>query len=186
MSDFDISTMFSAPSVIDQVLGDPAPMGRQAAGTSMRDLTDQARAKNAFPVKEALAGTRVSFIANLGSVLSYARIPGDGVEGTIVTVRTADGDASVWDGRVMVAWDDGLFLPVHPEHLRKGTTTKRRANAFRMVLADLGNLADFFGTRHGGDDLIHKATKDLWSFRSEGDNFVIERLFDEGGHPLKV
>lgn len=184
MSDYDISDLFSAPSVIDQVL-DPkaARMARKA--TRMRDLTDQGRKLNAFPMDQAVAGTRVAFKANIGSVLTYDRIPGEGVEGTIVTVRTADGDASVWEGRVMVAWDDGLFLPVQPEHLRAGSTKKRQANNFRMVLADFNNLASMFDTRQG-DDLIHKATKDLWSFRQEGGNFVIERLFDEGGKPLKV
>ncbi len=184
MSDFDLTTMFSAPSVIDQVLNPEEARGKQA--TSVRDLTDRGRAANAFPLAQAIAGTRVSFLANIGSVLSYERIPGEGVEGTVVTVRTADGDATVWDNRVMVSWDDGLFLPAHPEHLRLGKTVMRKANAFRMVLSDLGNLDSFFGTRTGGDELIHKATKDLWSFRQEGGSYVIERLFDTDGKPLKV
>ena len=36
------------------------------------------------------------------------------------------------------------------------------------------------------EELVHKATKDLWSFKKDGDNYVIERLFDESGNPLKV
>jgi len=36
------------------------------------------------------------------------------------------------------------------------------------------------------DELVHKATKDLWSFREDGGQFVIERLFNDSGDPLKV
>jgi len=49
-------------------------------------------------------------------------------------------------------------------------------------------VSAFFTPASSGnnDELVHKATKDLWSFHQDGDNYVIERLFDETGEPLKV
>ena len=71
---------------------------------------------------------------------------------------------------------------------------KKRANNVRRVVADLGDLSNFFApvgmvlgaSALGSDDLVHKATNDLWSFRQEGESYVIERLFDGEGTPLQA
>lgn len=182
---------FVVDSAIDQVLQERTVEG--AASTSVRALTDKQRAAKALPLPVE-AGTRVRFVANLGSVLTYDNVPGDGLEGTVVTVRTADGDTTHWNDRVMVAWDDGQFRPIMAEHLRRASPAGKKANSVRMVMSCFEDLSTFFGPvrtslggiRRANTDLVHKATKDLWSFRKDGDQFVIERLFDESGKPLKV
>lgn len=191
MSDFwdEMQNAFVASSSLDDHL-----QGKPLEGdfyTSVRELTEKERKHKSLrlPVE---AGTRVRFIANLGSVLTYPDVPGDGVEGTVVTVRSANGDVTHDDEKVFVVWDDGKFRPIFAEHLRKAKSNKRQASAVRIVTSDLDSLAHFFAPAMGvlgieaGDDLVHKATKDLWSFKQDGGNFVIERLFDETGEPLKV
>lgn len=167
---------------IDHVL-----QGRSIGGaenSALQALTDRGRAAHALELPVS-AGTRVSFVHNLGSVLHYAFVPDEGVQGTVVTVRGAAGDVTVHDGMVMVAWDDGNFLPTHPEHLRLAKKGKQ-ARTVRMSFSSLGDLAGLFEqAKTGSSDLVHKATKDLWSFRKEGEEYVIERLFDADGGPLK-
>jgi len=157
--------------------------------TSVRELTDKERSKRALllPVD---AGTRVRFVANLGSVMTYPDVPGEGVEGTVITVRTAHGDSTSLEEKVFVMWDDGKYRSVFAQHLRPSHNKNKHARNVRMVVSDLGDLSAFFEpARVGsgkGEDLVHKATQDLWSFRQEGEQFVIERLFTEDGDPLKV
>lgn len=67
---------------------------------------------------------------------------------------------------------DALFES-SPELVRP--TSRRR-------IASLRELAGF--VRVGADTLVHKSEKDLWSLRRDGDNFVIERLFD-ATEPIK-
>ena len=72
-----------------------------------------------------------------------------------------------------------IFCLVHAEHLR---LAKRGKKAFRV--ASLGDLTDFLKTAEG--KLIHKSTNDLWSYSKDADgNFLVERLFDDKGEPLK-
>lgn len=57
----------------------------------------------------------------------------------------------------------------------------------RVRVARLGDLTQFFSSsRTASDTLVHKATKDLWSLKKDGSDYVIERLFDDSGSPLKV
>lgn len=174
---------------IDYVL-----QGRSIEGaetTSIRALTETARKKGALqlPIE---AGTRVSFVTNLGSVLSYDDIPEDKTAGTVVTVRSAAGDVTAYNDRVHVMWDDGKFRAIQAEHLRLAPSSDKRASAVRVRVSNFGDLSGFFepalwtGKTASDNDLIHKATKDLWSFRKDGGEFVIERLFSEDGNPLKV
>ena len=161
--------------------------GRELDGPAfngMRALTSAAREAGSLslPVE---AGTRVQFLANLGSVMSYSDIPDPKVAGTVVTVRTGSGDTTSLDNRVFVAWDDGVFRPIAPEHLRSFTST-RQARTVRMVVADLGDLSNFFGASTREDELVHRATKDLWSVQKSGEKFIINRLFKDDGSPLKV
>jgi len=173
--------VFAAPSM------DSLIQGRTLEGSSshsVRDLTDKSRAANALQEPVA-AGTRVSFVTNLGSVLTYPDIPDEGVLGTVVTVRTGNGDATSWNDHVMVSWDDGKFRPIQAEHLRLASLKSRRAHAYRITAGSLGDLTEFFApSRTGSNDLVHKATKDLWSFHEDKGSFVIERLFNEDGNPL--
>lgn len=185
--DFDPSMVSfggeASHSVIDEVLG-TSRLG-SVKHTSMRALTDKAREASALklPVN---AGTRVAFKVNLGSVMTYSDVPHPACEGTVITVRTAEGPMTHQASNVFVLWDDGKFRSIRAEHLKPGTSKKTASN-FRMVASSLGDLSEMFGTvKTGGDELIHKATKDLWSCRKEGGQFVIERLFDDTGKPLKV
>jgi hypothetical protein len=170
--------------IIDHVL-----QGRTIEGsttTSVRALTDAGRAKGALQLPVEV-GTRVMFVANLGSVLSYADIPGDKMAGTVIKVRSAAGDVTASEGGVHVLWDDGKFRPILAEHLRAAGSSDRRASSVRMRFTTLGDLSALFALAgKEGSDLVHKATKDLWSFRQDGGEYVIERLFTEDGSPLKV
>lgn len=265
---------------------------------SVRDITDKVRAAKALslPVE---AGTRVSFKANLGAVMTYDDPPMPGSEGVVVTVKSANGMVTAHEGKVFVQWDDGKFRSVHAEHLRLAKKAKKKASsltlrgifemhthpdeydveqaggpeeheamalrffeqsigfklkegydgevevvgfrtprdvqkviknlrrdgdrrtlalsdseyelgnwtliqpdgtevpltawgksarmktqaAHQIRVASLGDLTDFFKVAE--DTLIHRSSRDLWSFRQDGGDFVIERLFDGTGEPLK-
>jgi len=135
------------------------------------------------------AGHRVAFIGDLDSMLTYTDFPSDELGGTVVTVRSASGDGTHLDGMVHVLWDDGTFRSVLAMHMRDEIRPTKRAKTgepVRIVTSSLGDIGHFFvpaNTR--ANELVHKATNDLWSFRQEGDSYVIERLFDTNGSPLK-
>ena len=186
MSDFwgDMQSAFVRKSSIDRHLE-----GRELEGsysTSMRDLTDAGRQANSLRLPQD-AGTRVRFAMNIGAILTYDDIPADRMEGTIVTVRTGSGDTTHMDGSAFVLWDDGKLRAIGAEHLRLAKASGKKASAVRMHVADLNDISFSFALRVGHeDDLIHKATKDIWSFHKDGDGYVIERLFNDAGGPLKV
>jgi len=136
----------------------------------------------AMPVQ---TGTRVQFVANLEAALTYSTMPADKTAGVVVTVRTASGDTNTHEGRVFVAFQDGTFGSFYPQHLRYASNT-RTAKAVVRRVASLGDLTDFVRVKEANSDLVHKATKDLWAFKKSGDQYVLERLFDEEGDPLKV
>lgn len=194
MSDFweDMRTAFVRESSMDKLLDEMPTEGTPLGGeqyTSVRNLAEVTRNKKALrlPVD---AGTRVRFVTNLGSVLTYPDVPGEGVEGTVVTVRTAQGDATSQDGRVFILWDDGTFRGIQSEHLRRAKSSRKQARTVHIRTSNLGDLSAMFspavGGQGGSDDLVHKATKDLWSIHQDGGQYVIERLFTEDGAPLKV
>lgn len=183
MSDFweDMQGAFIVESAMDTVLN-----GRELEGpptTSVRELV----ATKGIDLNQK-AGTRVQFVADLGSVLSYSDIPDDRMEGTVVTVKAASGLCTHQDERLFVLWDDGKFRSIRAEHLRLAKSNKKHANSVRMVVSDLGDISNFFSPSVSGnqEELVHKSTQDLWSFRKDGDQYVIERLFDDTGEPLKV
>lgn len=153
--------------------------------TSMRGLTDKERAKNALSLPPAV-GTRVQFKSNLGAVMSYPDPPADKMGGTVVLVRTGGGDTTHMDSMVFVQYDDGSFLPTMAEHLRAVTSSLKKARTVSMRVADLGDLTNFFSGSTRANELVHKSTKDLWAVRQDGEQYVIERLFQETGEPLKV
>lgn len=179
MSDFwdrivDAELTASGLDSVDGFLG-----GRsiEADFASVQALTDRGREANALslPVAE---GTKVSFIGNLGSVLAYADPPRPKATGTVVTVKSAGGPVTANDGLVFVKWDDGRFRPTHAAHLRLAPESNRQ-----LRVASLGDLTEFM--KFSTDTLVHKATKDLWSFKRDGETFLLERLFDDTGDPLK-
>lgn len=170
--------------------GQPTPeiKGRSLQGSEtsvMQGLTDKGRAAQALSLPQD-AGNRVRFVANLGSVLTYDVIPDDGMEGTVITVKTGAGKTTSLDGRVFVLWDNGKFLPIMAEHLRRAKGNRRMAQNVRMVVSEFMDLTAFFMPTGTSDELVHKATKDLWAVHENGGNYVIERLFNDSGKPLKV
>lgn len=175
--------MFFGGSSLDLYL-----QGREEglANKGLRSLTDQGRAANALALP-ATVGSRVSFITNIGSVLQWKDPPANGSEGTVVMVRTAEGDQTSLNGLVFVKFDNGQFLQVDPEYLRNASTNTKLASSFTRRVSSLGDLSGFL--RWGTDDneLVHKATRDLWSFETDPKGeFVISRLFNDTGEPLKV
>lgn len=155
------------------------PEKRIAARTSVRALVTRETVVQYPP----MTGTRVAFSTDLEAVLSYANPPAGGSTGTIVTVRTASGDVNHHSGMVFVKWDTGRMMRVYASHLRP-SGHHRIADAVVRRASELGDLGDFL--KLSKDTLVHKATKDLWSLRKVGEDFVVERLFDETGDPLKV
>lgn len=150
---------------------------------SVRQLTATGRHATALPLPQP-AGARVRFIANLGSVLTYDDVPDPSIEGTVVTVKTADGHLTDLNGRVFVSWDDGKFRPILAEHLRISGINKKRARSVQMHVSSLGDISSMFSMTGSSDELVHKATKDLWAVRQDSHGFSIERLFDDTGKPL--
>ena len=158
--------------------------GMNADNSGMRGLTDDGRASAglALPVS---AGTRVKFETNIGSVLSYPDPPAPNTEGTVVMVRTAEGDLTSQCGMVFVKWDDGRFMEMDREHLR-GASAHKTASSFVKRATTLGDLT-WFLSYGSSNELVYKATKDLWSFeKGDGGEYVISRLFAETGDPIKV
>lgn len=184
MDDFwdEMRSAFTVDSAIDTVLQERTLEGPRSK--SVRSLTDKEKVASTLPLPQE-SGTRVRFVANLGSVLTYEDPPPGKMEGTIITVKTAEGNINHREGRVFVLWDDGVFRPILAEHLRRAPRKTRVANVVRMA-GGLGDLSGLFASTSRDDELVHRATKDLWAFRQDGDQYVIERLFDDTGKPLKV
>lgn len=138
--------------------------------------------------EEVPAGFRVAFDGQLSSILAYANPPEAGALGTVVSVKTAMGNVTQHDGMVFVKWDNDDFFAAHHAHLRQAPSAGRQARSnYRQVLSSLGDLDGFLRSGSGSDsELVHKATKDLWSLKQSGGEYVIERLFDETGKALKV
>ena len=153
--------------------------------TAMQALTEMGKKVKGLQVPQ-IAGTRVRFVASLGAVLTYDNVPDPEIAGTVITVKTADGPLTDLDGRVFVAWDDGEFRTIQAEHLRLAGPSRKHASTVRMFVSNLGDISGLFKNASNGEELIHKATKDLWSFKQNGDGYVISRLFDDTGKPLKV
>lgn len=152
--------------------------------TSVRNLIPKRPLEE---LMEMVAGTRVAFVADLDAMLTYGdAYPDDGLEGSVVAVRSASGDLPGQDGWVNVLWDDHVFRKVLARHVKPG---KRRhakvGDPVRIVTSSLGDLTALFGKSASSTDLVHMSSKDLWSFRKEGEQYVLERLFDNNGSPLK-
>lgn len=150
---------------------------------SMEELTDLGREKLSSKVKALSAGTRVKFQSGLSALMAYDNPPEPNAEGTIVLTRTSSGDTTHLNDLVFVKWDNGSFIPAWKAHLKPASKKTASSHSFRV--SSLGDITDFL-TVTGSDDLIHKATEDLWAVTRENGSYVISRLFDESGEPLKV
>ena len=53
----------------------------------------------------------------------------------------------------------------------------------RIKLTKVSQLDGF--VRTSAEGLINKSTQDLWAIKKNGDDFYIERLFQDDGNPLK-
>ncbi len=169
------------PSQIDLYLQDQLPKD------SVFRLTEVGREKYALKLP-ARPGVRVAFCRNIGSVLMHQDIPPDGMAGTVVLVRTAQGDCTSHEDHVFVKWDDGPIRMIHRHYLRPApkTATAVEMVTRRISAASLGDLTDFL-IQGSANELIHKATKDLWSLQTaENGDYILNRLFQENGEPLKV
>lgn len=135
------------------------------------------------------AGTKVAFSQRLEALLAYRNPPGPDAVGHIVRVRTAAGDTTHQDGQVFVKWTTGDLTVVHRDHLSPLPMGEEKANAhqpYRVTASSLGDLTAFFTPTSAGPDLVHKATQDLWALEVSEGEYVLERLFDASGAPLKL
>lgn len=180
--DFDVS--FENDEYMDKIF-QGMDQGFNAVQDSVKSDLSASSSTNHPVSSDVPAGTRVAFRYSLESMLSYKTVPPKGQCGTVVTVRTAGvTSTTVADGRLFVKWDNGTFSATYPEHLRH--TKTRTASTVTKKFAHMSDLlASFLPSSNGGDTLVHKATRDLWSLSEKDGQFVIERLFDDTGGPLK-
>jgi len=152
----------------------------------MRGLTDLGRADFSAPIGLP-AGARVAFVSNVGSVLQFRSPPDDGSLGTVVMVRTPEGDQACYQGLLFVKFDSGQFLQVDPQFLREIHNCSKKASSYVLKVSSLGDLSGFLVNSNEANSLIHKSSNDLWSFEEDDDgNYKISRLFDGDGTPLKA
>ena len=153
--------------------------------TSMRNLSERFREKNALELP-VMAGTRVTFLANVGALFSYDNPPDPNSMGEVVEVKVGSGRATHHENRVFVSWDDGELRAICAEHLRLAEPQAKRASAHRIrVGCSLdGILGEYM--KVGTDTLVNRASKDLWAVKQDPNGFVIERLFSDDGSPLKL
>jgi len=151
--------------------------------TDIRDLTTRGKKSSRLP--SFREGVRVAAHTNNG-VLIPNTLPMAGTKGTIVKVKTANGDVTSYEGGVFVQWDGrGAKIDrVEPQFLRVAAMKVSSLDDF-IVLSGPSLMLTAAAETTG--ELVHKSTQDLWSVRvSDDGSFDIERLFDENGDPLKV
>lgn len=158
--------------------------GKTLNGDSTRVVREAFASEHGVPLP-AKAGTRVAFVATTESLFTYSDCPDPNLEGEVVRVRTAFGDQTAHDGMVFVLWDDRVLRPIHRSHMKMAPSANKSASASRMVVSGLGDISDLFKMKSGSTDLVHKATNEYWAVRKDGEDFVIERLFNDTGEPLK-
>lgn len=156
-------------------------MGNPCAGYSFSQASGQEA-----PVlnRTYKAGQRVRLIESAETFLMYSKPPAATTHGTVVMVKTSSGKATTTNGFASVQWDDGQFLPVHVSHLQ-GLTSKR-ASKYAYELGNSSLLDQFLKVAGQEDELVHKASRDLWAIEQDGQQVRIMRLFSETGTPLKV
>lgn len=136
-------------------------------------------------------GMRVAFTNTMEAMLSYGDAPPPGTKGTVLSARTDGRMATSHDGMVFVAFDGHKNMAVASQHLLVSEAQKKKA---QRKTASMVRRASSIDALLGGDEfvklaedtLVHKATRDLWSLKQEPGGYVIERLFEDDGSPLKL
>lgn len=131
------------------------------------------------------SGTRVAFKGDLQSLIAYPNPPSKGEQGTVVKVRLSTGDQTTKDKLAFIQWDNGTFMPAYKDHLVRPSKARKTASFVRIATHSLGDLTSFFAQVGSGSDLVHKSSRDLWALEKEGDQYVLSRLFDGDGNPIK-
>lgn len=195
-NDEDVQGMFdSAPDTVSSYLTDrvagavEARMeGRkleQGQYTSMQELTQSYRDKHAVQLPIA-AGTQVQFTADPTAVFAYDDPPEPKAIGTVVEAKAASGVTTSYNDHVFATWPDGVTRAVHVSHLTLSSGHAKRGGAVNHIrVASLDSLLGEF-LKVSEDKLVNRATRDLWSLRKEGEEYVIERLFDDEGAPIQA
>lgn len=76
------------------------------------------------------------------------------------------------------------FFASEPQIVTPAGQAKTAAQKpMRQKVASLQQLDAF--QRVSAETLVHKSTNDLWTLRKEGEDFYIERLFQDNGEPVK-
>lgn len=75
------------------------------------------------------------------------------------------------------------FFEDNPQVVSPADQPKTAAKKLRVKVATVSQLDSF--KRVTAETLIHKSTQDLWSLQKDGEEFFIERLFQDDGSPLK-
>jgi hypothetical protein len=151
---------------------------------SVQHITEHGRKKTKTTYS---SGSRVTYRGNAGDLVPYVSDLRMGQTGTVVTVLSKEGNhITERDGRVFVKWDTGSFIPVNAHHLKR--SRNRIASTFQIRSASIDAfLGDFMRVANRENELVHKATHDLWALSDSGDGqFVVSRLFTEDGEPVKV
>ena len=134
-------TLSNTKNALDQHLA-PSLVSGKAVGKdfeNVRSLTDRHREAHALRLPVS-AGTKVSFTGGLGAFLAYEDSPKKGMTGTVVNVRSANGDITHHEGKVFVDWEDGKFRSVHAEHLR--AVGSKAASELKQQFEKIKGLAE--------------------------------------------
>lgn len=70
------------------------------------------------------------------------------------------------------------------EAVRESARKEAPQEISHIRVASLGDLTGFL--RLSNDLLVHRSSKDLWSVSKTADGFVVNRLFDDDGKPIKA
>ena len=135
-----------------------------------------------------LYGQPVQVLPSVGFALSARRLPDPKARGSIVCVRVGRREVSAMGRQgFFTAWEDGKFLEMPPDLLARVQGGKYDPALARRV-ASLDEVVgrEFALSAASPQELIHKATRDLWAFQNVGGQFQLCRLFDYDGNPLHV
>jgi hypothetical protein len=132
------------------------------------------------------AGTKVKFVATAEALFTYPDPPEPGSVGTVIEAKVAGVTATMHEGRAFVAWADGKARAIHQSHLTLAVQPSKTANKNRIrVGSSLDSLLGEF-LKVADDTLVNRSSRDLWGLRQDSEGYVIERLFDDRGEPLKL
>ena len=137
-------------------------------------------------------GLHVLFANTIEAMMSYNDSPEPGTKGKVISARTDGRVSTSYDGRVFVKFEDGKSRAIVASHLvvsekqpqKKGKTASRSIRVASIDDLLNGLYGDY--VKIAEDTLVHRATKDLWSLHQDAGGYVIERLFNDNGSPLKL